>query len=121
MKRVQKGVFLVRKGSCTTSNKVKIRKIREKRGKIRKSWSMTKKRSSDFLAAKNVILVRENFFRPPKLGARFPPLDERTDQWGACPWGNVRILVWKSERRCTKLISLVKALRPILSGMSARV
>jgi len=29
MERVKNGVFLVRKGSCTTSNKVKIRKISE--------------------------------------------------------------------------------------------
>ena len=43
---------------------------------------MTKKRSSEFFAAKleifsekPVILVREHFFRPPKLGARFPPLN----------------------------------------------
>src|SRR6218665_3722765 len=27
-----------------------------------------------FFQKKNVILVGENFFRPPKLGARFPPL-----------------------------------------------
>src|SRR6218665_3853812 len=39
----KKGVFLVRKGSYTTFNIVMIRKIWEKRGKIRKSWSMTKK------------------------------------------------------------------------------
>ena len=65
----------------TISNKVKIRKIRE-RGKIRKTWSMTKKRSSEIFAAKmeifsekNVILVGEKIFRPPKLGARFPLLD----------------------------------------------
>ena len=49
--------------------------------KILKTWSMTKKRSSEIFAAKmeifserNVILVGEKFFRPPKLGARFPPL-----------------------------------------------
>src|SRR6218665_2658544 len=60
-------VFLVRKGSYTTFNIVKIREIWEKKGKIRKTWSMTKKRSSE-------ILVREKIFRPPKLGARSPPL-----------------------------------------------
>ena len=33
----KKGVFLVRKGSCTTVNIVKIRKIWEKKEKIRKN------------------------------------------------------------------------------------
>jgi len=47
MNRVKNGVFPVRKGSYTTFNKVKIRKIREKKGKIRKTRSMTKKRSSE--------------------------------------------------------------------------
>jgi len=54
-------------------NKVKIRKIREKRGKIRKTWSMSKNRSSEKFAAKmgifmkkNVILVREKCFRLPQ-------------------------------------------------------
>src|SRR6218665_3563147 len=81
MKRVKKGVFLVRKGSCTTFSRAKIRKIREKRGKIRQTWSMTKKRSSQIFAAKMgicsekiVILVGEKNFRPPRLGARFPPM-----------------------------------------------
>src|SRR6218665_2950885 len=40
----KRDVFLVRKGLCTISNKVKIRKIREKRWKIRKTWSMTKRK-----------------------------------------------------------------------------
>src|SRR6218665_1019072 len=82
MKRVKKGVFLVRKGFCTISNKVKIRKIREKRGKILKTWSMTKKRSSEIFAAKMDIFFRKIphlgrrkiFPSPLKLGARFPPL-----------------------------------------------
>ena len=34
-------VFLVRKGSYTTFNIVKKGKIWEKKGKIRKTWSMT--------------------------------------------------------------------------------
>jgi len=80
MKRVEKGVFLVRKGLCTISNKVKIRKIREKRGNIRKTWSMTKKKSSEILNfcrqngnffRKNVILARENFVGPPNLAPGF--------------------------------------------------
>jgi len=46
---------------------------------------MTRKRSSEIFAAKmeifsekNVILVGEIFFCPPKLGARFPPLANKT-------------------------------------------
>src|SRR6218665_3912816 len=52
----KKGVFLVRERSCTTFNKVKIRKIRQKRGKIRKTWSMTKKWSSEIFAGEMEIL-----------------------------------------------------------------
>ena len=75
----KKGVFLVRKGSYRTFNIVKIRKIWEKKEKIRKTWSMTKRSSEIFVVkmeifSKKVILFRENFFRPPILGARFPPL-----------------------------------------------
>ena len=62
------GVFLVKKGSNTTLQAAKIWKI----GKIRKSWSMTKKRSSEILAVKmenlflkNVIGLR-NFFPSPQ-------------------------------------------------------
>ena len=40
-KKSKKGVFLVRKGSHTTFNIVKKGKIWEKKGKIRKTWSMT--------------------------------------------------------------------------------
>jgi len=36
-------VFLVKKGSYTTFNTAKIRKIWKKKWKIRKTWSMTKK------------------------------------------------------------------------------
>src|SRR6218665_1909196 len=59
---------------------VKIRKIREKRGKIRKTWSMTKKkkRSSEIFAAKmekffrkNVILVGEKKFPSPQFAPGF--------------------------------------------------
>src|SRR6218665_959946 len=65
-------VFLVRKGSyrgSTTFNIVKIRKIWEKKGKIRKTWSMTKKMSSEILALKMEIFSQKN---PSfgKLGAR---------------------------------------------------
>ena len=67
-------VFLVKKGSYTTFQTVKI-------WKIRKTWSMTKKRSSEILGVKieiflrkKVVLIREKFFGPPKLVARSPPL-----------------------------------------------
>ena len=62
----------------------------EKKGKIRKTWSMTKKRSSEILAVKmeifhekdghSEILVSEKNFRSraPKLGARSPPLAKLT-------------------------------------------
>src|SRR6218665_3679901 len=92
MNRVKEGVFLVRKGSCTTFNKVKIRKIREKRGKIRKTWSMTKR--TEIFAAKmeilseKVILVRKNFSVPPKSAPGFRHwanvLGCRNMQGGAC-------------------------------------
>ena len=84
MNRVKNDGFLVRKWSYTTFNIVNIRKMCEKKGKIRKTWLMTKKRSSEIFAVKmeifpekdghSEILVREIFFRPPKLGARSPPL-----------------------------------------------
>src|SRR6218665_2979702 len=63
-KNGKKGVFVARKGLCTISNKVKIRKIGEKRGKIRKTWSMTKKVIRNF--------CRENgkFSRKSHLGPR---------------------------------------------------
>src|SRR6218665_546431 len=76
----KKGVFLVRKGLCTICNKVKIRKIREKRGKLRKTWSMTKKGHQKLLPLKGKFfqkkrhLGRRKIVPSPKLGARFPPL-----------------------------------------------
>src|SRR6218665_3704588 len=90
MSRVKKGVineffseivvFLVKKGSYTTSNKVKIRKIR-------KTWSMTKKkvirnfgRENGNFFGKNVIQKSGSAkkFPSPKLGARSPPLVQGT-------------------------------------------
>src|SRR6218665_3223585 len=60
MNRVKKGVFLVRKGSYTTFrlNIVKIRKIWEKKGKIRKTWLMNNKRPSEIFALKMEIFSR---------------------------------------------------------------
>ena len=54
-------VFLVRKGPYTAFNIVKIRKIWEKKWKIRKTWSMTreKKRSSEILAVKMGIFSQK--------------------------------------------------------------
>src|SRR6218665_325378 len=54
----KKGVFLARKGLCTISNKVKIRKIREKRGKIR---------SSEIFAAKMEICSEKSHLGPRKF------------------------------------------------------
>ena len=70
---------IVKKGLYTIFNTVNTRKIR-------KTWSMTKRRSSEILGPwkwqfflkkrrHSEILVREKMFRPPKLGARSPPLD----------------------------------------------
>src|SRR6218665_1601205 len=61
-------VFLVRKGSYTTLNTVKIREIWEKKGKIRKTRSMTKRRSSEILAVKIEIFSEKTSFR--NLGPR---------------------------------------------------
>src|SRR6218665_2325926 len=44
MNRVKNGGFLVRKWSYTAFNIVNIRKMREKKGKIRRTRSMTKKK-----------------------------------------------------------------------------
>jgi len=45
-------VFLVKKGSYMTFNTVKIRRIWEKKGKIRRTWWMTKKGHQNFWAWK---------------------------------------------------------------------
>src|SRR6218665_1816062 len=67
----KKCVFLVRKGSYTTFNIVKIWNIWEKRGNIRKTWSMTKEKVIRNFCRENgnfsEILVREKMFRPPNL------------------------------------------------------
>src|SRR6218665_2644932 len=68
-------VFLVKKRSYTTFNRVKQRKIR-------KTWSMTKKQKVvrnkiDIFSGESVIQVREKCSRPPKLGARSPPMSPR--------------------------------------------
>src|SRR6218665_186581 len=79
MNRVKNCVFLVRKWSYTTFNIVNIRKMWEKKGKIRRTRSMTKKRSSEIFTLKMDIFPeigpRKNFLVPPKFGARSPPME----------------------------------------------
>src|SRR6218665_364273 len=60
MNRVKKGVFPVRKGSNMTFNIANIAKIWEKKRKILKIWSMTKKR-----VIRNFCRENGNF-SPPK-------------------------------------------------------
>src|SRR6218665_2660886 len=75
MNRVKNCVFLVRKWSF---NIVNIRKMWEKKGKIPRTRSMTKKRSSEIFTQKMGIFPeigpRKNFLVPPKFGARSPPM-----------------------------------------------
>jgi len=56
-------VFLAKKGSYTTFKTVKIRRIWKKKGKIRKTWSMTKKRSSEFLGVKTGNSFEKSVFQ----------------------------------------------------------
>src|SRR6218665_1160030 len=82
MNRVKRCVFLVRKGSYTTFNIIKIRKIWVKKGKILKTRSMTKR--IEIFTLKMKIFSEKTSFRnlgsrkkfsvPPKFGARSPPL-----------------------------------------------
>ena len=63
-------VFLVKKWSFMTFNTVKTRKIR-------KTWSMTKKRSSEILGVKMQFFLEKSLIQKilaAKLGARSPPL-----------------------------------------------
>src|SRR6218665_3522955 len=55
MNRVKNCVFLVRKWSYTTFNTVNIRKMWEKKGEIRRTRLMTKKRSSEIFTLKMEI------------------------------------------------------------------
>src|SRR6218665_3193210 len=93
--RVKKGVVkelfseivvsLVKKGSYTTFKAVKIRRIWKKKGKIRKTWSMTKEKiirifgreNGNFVPKKPLIQKSwsAKFFSvPPILGAKSPAL-----------------------------------------------
>src|SRR6218665_1189682 len=74
MNRVKNCVFLVRKWSYTTFNIVglNIRKMWEKKGKIRRTRSMTKKKVIRNFYPE--IGPRKNFLVPPKFGARSPPM-----------------------------------------------
>src|SRR6218665_4171128 len=74
-------VFLVKKGTYTTFNTVKILKIWKKKGKIRKTWSKVIRNfggenGNFFEKPHSEILVREKFFRPPKHGATSPPMSK---------------------------------------------
>src|SRR6218665_3328964 len=64
----KKGVFLVRKWLYTTFNIVNLRKMWEKKGKIQKTRSMTKKRSSEIFTLKMEIFPEKTSFR--NLGPR---------------------------------------------------
>ena len=79
MNRVKYCFFLVRKWSYTTFNIVNIRKIWEKKGKIRRTRSMTKKKGHQkFLPWKWKFFLKlgreKKFLVPPKFGARSPPM-----------------------------------------------
>src|SRR6218665_75712 len=77
MNRVKNGVFLVRKWSYTTFNIVNIRKMWEKKGKIQRTRSMTKKRSSENFPLKMEIFPeigpRKNFWSPPNSAPGLRP------------------------------------------------
>src|SRR6218665_714466 len=71
MNRVKNCVFLVRKWSYTTFNIVNIRKMWEKKGKIRRTRSMTKKKSSEIFTPKMEIFPEigpRKFFLIPQIG-----------------------------------------------------
>ena len=71
-------VFLWGNGHYTTFIIVNIRKMWEKKGKIRRTKSMTKKSHQKFLPWEwNIfpeIGPRKNFLVPSKFGARSPPM-----------------------------------------------
>src|SRR6218665_3888659 len=77
MNRVKNCVFLVRKWSYTTFNTVNIRKMWEKKEKIRRTKSMTKKRSSEIFTLKMEIFPeigpRKNFVVPPNSAPALRP------------------------------------------------
>ena len=77
MNRVKNCVFLVRKWSYTTFNIVNIRKMWEKKEKIRRTRSMTKKRSSEIFTLKMEIFPeigpRKIFLVPPNSAPGLRP------------------------------------------------
>src|SRR6218665_3275087 len=81
MNRVKNCVFLVRKLSYTTFNIVNIRKMWEKKGKIRRTRSMTKKRSSEIFTLKMEIFPeigpRKNCLVPPNSAPGLRPCTDR--------------------------------------------
>ena len=60
---VELGLFVVKKGSYTTFYTIKIQRIWKERVKIRKTWSMTKKRSWEFFSVKMEIFSGKNLIQ----------------------------------------------------------
>src|SRR6218665_1304611 len=94
MNRVKNCVFLVRKWSYTTFNIVNIRKMWEKKGKIRRTRSMTKKRSSEIFTLKMEIFPeigpQKNVCVPPNSAPGLRPCLERC----TCPFGTLCMPTW---------------------------
>ena len=120
-------VFLVRRGSYTIFNIVKIRKIWEKKWKIRKTWSMNKKGHQKFLPWKWEFFPKKASFRnlgprknfpSPKLGARSPSLTGWGHIWipppGSATDPTVGLLLMTSLSACTCTCSLHVYCRPII-------
>src|SRR6218665_358733 len=101
MNRVKNCVFLVRKWSYTTFNIVNIRKMWEKKGKIRRTRSMTKKKVIRKFTLKMEIFPeigpRKNFLVPPKFGARSPPMKVSEVQPRCRSWGYLHVPTRRSE------------------------
>src|SRR6218665_1769556 len=67
MNRVKNGVFLVRKWSYMTFNIVNIRKMWEKKGKIQRTRSMTKKKViRNFYPKMDIFTLKMDIF--PEIG-----------------------------------------------------
>src|SRR6218665_234398 len=90
MNRVKNCVFLVRKWSYTTFNIVNIRKMWEKKGKIRRTRPMTKKRSSEIFTLKMEIFPeigpRKFFFGPPQIRRQVSAHDHHHYYYHLCKY-----------------------------------
>src|SRR6218665_3834747 len=110
MNRVKNCVFLVRKWSYTTFTIINIRKMWEKKGKIRRTRSMTKKkRSSEIFTLKMEIFPeigpRKNVLVPPKFGARSPPMLASMRYASPAWWGFTTV---QDRDRIEKLMSRLR-------------